>query len=127
MAWYMYFVWFGVGVVFINIAFQLYYGDEDISRVDQVKTGIKRVDVRDKIQTDLNTRIGKKVRSKKANSLEKTKTSTESKSDMKTPALGISRFSQAITYAMETGDAMIKRILQMIFSIISPLLYSIIQ
>ena len=123
----MYFVWFGVGVVFINIAFQLYYGDEDISRVDQVKTGIKRVDVRDKIQTDLNTRIGKKVRSKKANSLEKTKTSTESKSDMKTPALGISRFSQAITYAIETGDAMIKRILQMIFSIISPLLYSIIQ
>lgn len=143
----MYFVWFGVFVVSINIAFQLYYGDEDISRVDQIKTGMKRVDLTHKIQTDIDTRLGNNTKNnenvehshEKQTNLLRPEKSTNIRFSDDTPASSLPKIStthktgsrtslgiSGLDYLIDSVENIIRRVFQILFSIVSPILYSII-
>lgn len=105
MPWYMYIFWFIIMVICINIAFQIYYGNVDISRVDQIKTGMKRTDAKRKFETDIQKKLEKKGNTH----------------------LGIySTLSQYVKTVFQVVETVVQYIVEIVFSIISPKLYSII-
>jgi hypothetical protein len=105
MPWYMYIFWFIIMVMCINIAFQIYYGNADISRVDQIKTGMKRANSKRKFETDIQKKLEKKENNH----------------------LGIySTLSQYVKTVFQAVETVVQYIVEIVFSIISPKLYSII-
>lgn len=105
MPWYMYIFWFIIMVMCINIAFQIYYGNADISRVDQIKTGMKRTNAKRKFETDIQKKLEKKENNH----------------------LGIySTLSQYAKTVFQAVESVVQYIVEIVFSIVSPKLYSII-
>ena len=105
MPWYMYIFWFIIMVMCINIAFQIYYGNADISRVDQIKSGMKRANSKRKFETDIQKKLEKKENNH----------------------LGIySTLSQYAKTAFQAVESVVQYIVEIVFSIVSPKLYSII-
>jgi hypothetical protein len=89
----------------INIAFQIYYGNSDISRVDQIKSGMKRVDLKRKFEADIQKKLDKKEDNH----------------------LGIYHtFSQYMKHVVHSIETVVQYIVDIVFSIVSPKLYSII-
>ena len=107
MSWYMYFFWFGAFVVSINIAFQIYYGNSEISRVDQVKRSMDRANTAHKFETDVQSKMKKAMD--------------------KTVHLGIyDTVSEYMSMIFRAINTFIKSILDILFSILSPKLLALI-